>query len=116
MSKKHKAFVRILNPVGSAYTSLKQATSYVTSGKAKWEGGSIRFTEKWSERAKSSSTWHYILKYRLRTQDQAGYDSIDRMTLPQIQGLPLAGPAIKLISKGSSHFKPRAPHCKTLVA
>ncbi len=127
MSKHKQTFVQILNPSGSPYTSLKRAHEYVRAGRAIWDGPAIRFTSVWLEQTRAGagikpffaslkSFEAYKLAYRLRTMDEAGYDSIDTMTVPQLQGLPLAGPAIKLIQKGKVHFTPRAPRCKTFAA
>ena len=124
MSKHKQQFIQILNPSGSNYTTLKRAHSYVRAGRATWEGSALRLSVSWVEQTQASrgvapkfasikAFERYKRAYRLRTMDEAGYDAVNSMTLDQIQGLPLAGPAIKLIQKGKTHFTPRAPYCKT---
>lgn len=112
---KPKVFTKILNPTKSAYTTHRRALQYVQAGRATWEGNAIRLTDAYVRQCKQTEIHHYIKASRLRTMDEAGYDGVGQMTLDQMQGLPLAGPAEKLIMKGSSRFVPRAPHCKVTV-
>src|SRR5262245_22838300 len=86
VSKQKKPSVKILNPIGSQYTSLDRATRFVRSGYAEWEGKAIRFKDWWLERClkikaqpklMSLRTINRIVTaYRLRTMDEAGYDGV----------------------------------------
>lgn len=102
--------IQILNPVpnGSRYTNLRRANSFVRGGRAKWEGGALRFLD-------DTGRMHLclLIERKVRTQDQAGYDSIGLITLDQAQGLPLAGPAERLFSKGG-RFTPKHDSCRTI--
>ncbi len=95
---------------GPRYTSERRARLYVKLGRAEWVSGAIRFLDNYKRLNLLLLTEQ---KIRLRTQDQAGYDGIGMMTLDQAQGLPLAGPAARLFSKGG-RLALKHDNCRTI--
>ncbi len=104
-----KRVVRILNPIpgGSAYTNLRRANGFVSFGNAVWEGGAIRFL------LSRRGSLPLKTEIKLRTQDQVGYDGLGMMTIDQAQGLPCAGPAARLFTKGG-RLVPKRENCHTI--
>jgi hypothetical protein len=97
--------IRILNPAhpGGSITSRKRAERYVRRGVAKWTTpDSISFIADDHRHVSVVSSVDHAARIATR-----GYDAIGRMTLDQVQGLPVCGPAIKcfmLLSKrGNGH-------------
>ena len=94
--------IRILNPAhpGGSITSRKRAERYVRRGVAKWTStDSITFIE---------SDHRHVSAIDSTTKARIGYDQIGRMTLDQVQGLPVCGPAIKcftLLSKRGPGYR-----------
>jgi hypothetical protein len=85
--------IKILNPAhpGGSITSRNRAERYVRRGVAKWTStDSISFIA--SDHRHASAVESVHLKHRIAAR---GYDQIGRMTLDQVQGLPVCGPAIK---------------------
>ena len=94
--------IKILNPAhpGGSITSRKRAERYVRRGVAKWAGAeSISFI---------ADDHRHVSALSATTKAQIGYDQIGRMTLDQVQGLPVCGPAIKcftLLSKRGPGYR-----------
>lgn len=106
-SRKHT--VSILNPIvmGSSYTNLRKANKFVSSGRAIWVGNAIEFIKD------PRRLYLALVAEKRLSMDQAGYDGIGLITLDQAQGLPLAGPAERLFSKGG-RFTPKRDSCRTI--
>jgi len=94
--------IKILNPAhpGGSITSRKRAERYVRRGVAKWTStDSISFI---------ADDHRHVSALDSSTKAQIGYDQIGRMTLDQVQGLPVCGPAIKcfmLLSKRGNGYR-----------
>ena len=109
--------IRILNPAhpGGSITSRKRAERYVRRGVAKWESpNTLRFIEDdyRHQTVVTSLEDSYLLEQRAKAaferSSACGYDAIGRMTLDQVQGLPVCGPAIKcftLLSKRGPGYR-----------
>ncbi len=109
---KHKTVVQILNATqdGPRYTSVRRARLYVSLDRAEWVGKAIRFLDNYKRLNLLLLTEN---KIRLRTQDQAGYDGVGMMTIDQAQGLPCAGPAARLFTKGG-RLALKHDNCRTI--
>jgi hypothetical protein len=103
VSQKKNYTVTIQNPPvgGSGYTNLKRALHFVHLDRAEWVNSrTIKFvhllhTQQCIDAEIKLARAHFACDDVMATLDQA-------------QGLPLAGPAIRLFSKGGGEFKPRA--------
>ncbi len=106
----HKHTINILNPTtgGASYTNLRKANKFVLSGRAIWVGGAIEFL-----RDPRRLFLALLTERKLRTMDQAGYDGVGLMTIDQAQGLPCAGPAARLFTKGG-RLVPKRENCHTI--
>ena len=111
MSKKVKSpAIKIINPVpgGSAWTSIKRANRFVDDGRAIWEKNCIRFVHAGQLQLALNKARDISLR---RTPQEIGYDGVGMMRIDQIQGLPLTGPAQKLVTLGSNRMPVRPPRC-----
>lgn len=86
--------IKILNPAhpGGSIITRKRAERHVRRGVARWAtADSIQFIGE--DHRHASAVASVDLQSRLMDR---GYDAIGRMSLDQVQGLPCAGPAVKV--------------------
>jgi hypothetical protein len=88
-----KPKIRVANPVSvrMTYISRKAAERYVARGRARWHTHStIHFIEDSYDRRAAERS--------MRLSSQLAYDRIGRMTLEQMQGIPVIGDPLKLFT------------------
>lgn len=99
--------IKIQNPKsGQRFIRRTKAKRAIARGLAQWVvvGRIIRFCENLADhRVKSIAKSVDLNEMRKRS----GYDAVGTMTLDQIQRLPVAGDAQKMVRKGPKNFTPR---------
>lgn len=89
-----KIKIRVSNPVGGqlTYMPLRAAQRYVARGRARWQNPrTICFIEDSPDRRSAE-------KSAAALGTQLAYDRIGRMTLEQIEGIPVIGDPVKLFT------------------
>ena len=95
MSLKRKASKVKVAIVGGGFTSLAAARSYVRNNRAEWEKGTLRFLD---SHHGHRSAMRNMLDFEARNVMTHYGEGEGIARIDQIQGLPLAGPAVRLLT------------------
>ena len=107
-SKSSKSRVHVLNPAGGCgHIPLSQARRFVREGRAEWDNGKLRFLE--------GHHAHLSVLAELNRYEVTHHgEGAGMATLAAVEGLPVAGSAIRLFT-GRRADKPPVDHSTVLL-